>query len=200
MLIFAFLFGTGCSEVTELEETATRLDSSVIQLRPIGVVHSPYTQASGTAVQPRVATSAQGTVEVFDEYREGLAGLASFERIWLVCWFHRAAEPRLRLIPHWEDTERGLFATRAPSRPNPIGISPVRLIRVDGNVLTVAELDILDGTPLLDIKPYSPRFDCFTSSESGSVGTAGGRRRLDDERLESANPQTKKLVSPGPRE
>ena len=155
-----------------------------IQLKPIGVVHSPFKRAKGTPIQPRMAMGAEATVEVFEEFAEGLKDIDGFERIWLVYWLHRASEPRLRVRPYLDDTERGVFATRGPSRPNPIGISAVRLLRVDGNVLTVAEVDILDGTPLLDIKPYSPHFDCFDGAKSGWLDKSDRSRRLADDRFE----------------
>ncbi len=137
-------------------------------------------------MQPKLAEEAAGTVEVYPEYQDGLADLNGFERIWLIFWIHRAAQPRLKVIPYLDDTERGLFATRAPSRPNPIGISPVRLLSVEGNVLRVAGLDILDQTPLLDIKPYSPHFDCFPESRSGWLD-AVKRRSMADSRFERAD-------------
>ena len=158
-----------------------------IEIHPIGIVHSPFKQSSGTPVQPRLASGVQGTVEVLEEFQDGLADLDGFERIWLICWFHRAAKPRLRVVPYLGDTERGLFATRAPSRPNPIGISSVRLLRIDGNILTVADLDIIDGTPLLDIKPYSPHFDCFEGIRSGWLDRSRRTRQLADDRFENGS-------------
>jgi tRNA (adenine37-N6)-methyltransferase len=165
-------------------------DSEMIPVKPIGVVHSPFRRASGTPIQPERANRAEGTVEVFKEYQEGLEDLEGFDRIWLICWFHSVCTPRLRVVPYLDDTERGLFATRAPSRPNPIGISPVRLLRVDKNILTVSDLDILDGTPLLDIKPYSPRFDCFERSRSGWLDQTGDRDRVADDRFEFFPPES----------
>jgi len=156
----------------------------VLRLRPIGVIRTPFREAAGTPIQPRQAKGVKGTVEVFERFQEGLKDLQGFERIWLVYWFHRAAEARLRVIPYLDDQERGLFATRAPCRPNPIGISPVRLLGVEGNVLSVADVDILDGTPLLDIKPYVPHFDCFEVTRCGWVEKAARRRHVADSRFE----------------
>jgi tRNA-Thr(GGU) m(6)t(6)A37 methyltransferase TsaA len=158
--------------------------AKLLRLSPIGVIHTPFREAAGTPIQPRRAKGARGTVEVFEKYREGLKDLEGFERIWLVYWLDRAAEARLRVVPYLDDTERGLFATRAPCRPNPIGISPVRLLRVEGSLLTVSGVDILDGTPLLDIKPYVPEFDCYPASRSGWFAQAARRRRLADSRFE----------------
>ena len=136
-------------------------------LKPIGIIHSPFKESSGAPIQPRFADGAEGTVEVFDEYAAGLKDLDGFDRIYLLCWFHRAKQHRLHVTPYLDTVERGLFATRAPSRPNPIGLSNVRLLGIEGNILTVSELDIIDGTPLLDIKPYCPRFDCYEAVRSG---------------------------------
>lgn len=176
----------------ELPVDGRRMQSLRFQLKPIGVIHSPFKQAEGTPIQPSAAKGAEATVEVFEEYRQALKDLDGFERIWLVCWFHRAAKPRMRVVPYLDDTERGLFATRATSRPNPIGISAVRLLRVEGNILTVADVDILDGTPVLDIKPYSPHFDCFQPSKSGWLDQSDRHRRLADDRFEEPGAKSRK--------
>jgi tRNA-Thr(GGU) m(6)t(6)A37 methyltransferase TsaA len=155
-----------------------------IRLRPIGEVHTPFKEPKGTPIQPAMADGARGTVTVFEEFQDGLKDLEGFERIWLICWFHRAPEARLLVIPFLDDQQRGVFATRAPARPNPIGISSVRLLRVDRNVLTVADVDIVDGTPLLDIKPYAPALDCYKVKRSGWLDKAHKSRRVADERFE----------------
>lgn len=144
----------------------------VMVLRPIGVVHTGFTGALGTPIQPAFAKGERGEVDVYPEFEAGLKDLGGFERIWLIYWFHRAAEPRLRVTPYLDSAQRGLFATRAPSRPNPIGISVVRLLKVDGARLEVADVDVLDGTPLLDVKPYAPRFDSFPDSRAGWLDLA----------------------------
>jgi len=154
-----------------------------MQLTAIGVVHSLFTEPAGTPIQPPFAREAEGTVEVFPQYADGLGDLEGFERIWLVYWFDRAPAPRLRVVPFRDDVERGLFATRAPCRPNPIGLSCVRLLKVDGNLLTVAGVDILDGTPLLDIKPYAPQFDAFPRSRSGWLDMRRNDRAIADDRF-----------------
>jgi len=138
-----------------------------MKLTPIGIIHSPYTEPAGTPIQPTVAHGAEGTVEVFPEFAEGLQDLEGFERIWLIYWFDRAAPARLRVVPFLDPVERGIFATRAPCRPNPIGLSAVRLLKVEGNRLRIAEVDILEGTPLLDIKPYAPALDHFSIARAG---------------------------------
>jgi tRNA-Thr(GGU) m(6)t(6)A37 methyltransferase TsaA len=154
---------------------------------PIGTIHTPCKEAKGTPIQPAMAKGARGTVTVREEFQEGLKDLEGFDRIWLIYWFHRAPEARLRVTPFLDDQERGVFATRAPVRPNPIGISPVRLLSVEGNVLTVADVDMIDGTPLLDIKPYAPAFDCYQVKRSGWLDKAPKSRQLADERFEGTD-------------
>lgn len=136
-------------------------------LKPIGVIHTPFSQSAGAPIQPCMAAGTKGVVEIFAEYTEGLKDLHGFDRVWLVYWCDRASEPRLSVKPYMDDAERGVFATRAPSRPNPIGLSNVRLLEVGKARLRVAELDILDGTPLLDVKPYVPRFDSYPVDRCG---------------------------------
>jgi tRNA (adenine37-N6)-methyltransferase len=154
-----------------------------MNLTPIGVIHSPHQRAEGTPVQAALATGVQGTVEVFPEYAAGVRDLDGFERIWLVYWFDRAKPAELVVTPYLDTKPRGLFATRAPCRPNAIGLSAVRLLGIVGNILQVAGLDILDNTPLLDIKPYIPAFDAFEAKRIGwcesvksrSITAADGR-------------------------
>ena len=145
-----------------------------MNLAPIGVIHSPHQRADGTPIQAALATGVRGTVEVFPEYAVGLRDLDGFERIWLVYWFDRAKPAELVVTPYLDATPRGLFATRAPCRPNPIGLSAVRLLRILGSVLQVEGLDILDNTPLLGIKPYIPAFDAFEAKRIGWCGNAKG--------------------------
>ena len=132
---------------------------SAITLHSIGVIHSPHTVAEETPIQPSFAPGIPGTVEISPAYEAGLADLDGFSHIWLIYVFDRASEPQLTVKPFLEDVPRGVYATRAPWRPNPIGLSLVRLVRREGSTLHVEDVDILDGTPLLDIKPYVGRFD-----------------------------------------
>ncbi|HOA98625.1 tRNA (N6-threonylcarbamoyladenosine(37)-N6)-methyltransferase TrmO [Candidatus Sordicultor fermentans] len=127
--------------------------------QPIGIIHSPYLKPEGTPIQPRTAGGVSGTVEIFDQYVEGLQDLEGFSHIILIYHFHLARPGSLKVKPFLDQKLRGVFATRAPSRPNPIGLSVVKLLKVENNLLSIQELDILDGTPLLDIKPYLPDFD-----------------------------------------
>ena len=130
-----------------------------IGYKPIGIIHSPFKQPSGTPIQPAGARDVEGTVEVVPEYVEGLKDIEGFSHIFLIYHFHLSKGYFLAVKPYMDDKSRGVFATRAPSRPNPIGISIVRLVRVDENILYIRDVDIIDGTPLLDIKPYVPEFD-----------------------------------------
>jgi tRNA-Thr(GGU) m(6)t(6)A37 methyltransferase TsaA len=129
-----------------------------IRYKPIGIIHSPFKEPRGTPVQPAGARDIEGTVEIASEYVEGLEDIEGFSHIILIYHFHLSRGYLLKVKPYMDEKSRGVFATRAPSRPNPIGISTVRLVKVDGNVLYIKDVDIVDGTPLLDIKPYVPEF------------------------------------------
>jgi tRNA (adenine37-N6)-methyltransferase len=131
----------------------------MIEMRPIGIIHTPFTKPEGMPVQPAGAAGVKGTVEVFEEFQAGLKDLDGFSHVILLYFFHRSEGFDLDVIPFMDDRPRGLFATRAPKRPNPIGLSVVQLDRIEKGVLHVQNLDIQDGTPLLDIKPYVPEFD-----------------------------------------
>jgi tRNA (adenine37-N6)-methyltransferase len=137
------------------------------QFRAIGIIHSPFQEPAQTPIQPVFAGDVRGRVEVFSEYAEGLADLEGFSHVHLIYLFDRAGQMKLRVKPFLQDVEHGVFATRSPLRPNPIGMSIVRLIGRQGATLHVAELDILDGTPLLDIKPFAPRFDLRAETRAG---------------------------------
>ncbi|MCL6544147.1 MAG: tRNA (N6-threonylcarbamoyladenosine(37)-N6)-methyltransferase TrmO [Bryobacteraceae bacterium] len=155
-----------------------------MHIEPIGVIRTPFRQAAGTPLQPSMAQGAEGTVEVFAEYAAGLKDLEEFERIWLIYWFHRAAPAELVVQPYMDSELRGVFATRAPSRPNPIGMSAVKLLSVEGALLRVAEIDILDGTPLVDIKPYAPLFDHYPVRRCGWLDRRSRRDALADDRFQ----------------
>ena len=135
-------------------------------VRPIGFVRSPY----GEKVEaPRQGTAggAAGTVELLPGYEDALSDLEGFDRIWLVFWFDRSVGWKPKVLPPRSDAKRGVFATRSPHRPNPIGLTAVRLERVSGLVLHVRDLDLVDGTPVLDIKPYIPYADAFPEAGAG---------------------------------
>ena len=138
-----------------------------ITYKPIGVIHSPFKEPKGTPIQPASAKGADGTVEIFPAYVEGLKDVDGFSHIILIYHFHLSKPSSLTARPFMDNERHGIFAIRGPSRPNPIGVSIVRLIRVEGNILYIQDLDILDGTPLLDIKPYVPEFDRTDVSRIG---------------------------------
>lgn len=138
-----------------------------IVLHPIGVIHSPFKEPQGTPVQPGAARDVAGVVEIFPEFSPGLKDLDGFSRIILLYYFHLARTFSLRVKPFLDEEERGLFATRAPARPCAIGLSVVRLDKVEENRLLIRDVDVVDGTPLLDIKPYVPQFDSFPNEKIG---------------------------------
>lgn len=130
-----------------------------IEYRPIGIIHTPYQHIEDMPIQPGGAEGVRGTVEIFSDYREGLNDLEGFSHIILIYHFHRSPGALLRVTPFLDSEPRGVFATRAPRRPNPIGLSVVRLVRLSESRMKIENVDILDGTPLLDIKPAVPQFD-----------------------------------------
>ncbi len=138
-----------------------------ITYKQIGIIHSPFKEPKGIPIQSSAARGIGGTIEVFPEYAEGLEDLDGFSHILLLYHFHMVRESLLKVRPFMDEQEHGVFSTRAPSRPNPIGISIVRLVGIDGNLLRVRDVDIVDGTPLLDIKPYVPEFDVRAVERKG---------------------------------
>jgi len=130
-----------------------------ITYRPIGIIHSPFKETKGTPIQPSAAKDIEGIVEIFPEYQRGLKDINGFSHIVLICHFHLSKDYLLEVKPYMDDNLHGLFATRAPARPNPIGLSVVRLIKVENNMLYIKDIDIVDGTPLLDLKPFVQEFN-----------------------------------------
>ena len=155
-----------------------------LAVKVIGIIHSPFRQAKGTPIQSALAQGVEGSVEVFPEFVLGLQDLKGFERIWLLYWFDRATPAQLAVKPFLDQQEHGVFATRSPCRPNPIGLSCVRLLGIDGGRLRIMDVDVLEGTPLVDIKPYAPQFDCFEASRVGWLQNKGGQAVLADSRFE----------------
>ena len=155
-----------------------------IEYEPIGVVHSPHTTPEGMPIQPSRARGVRGTVEVDPRYAEALSDLDGFSHVILLCHLHRSKPYRLKVVPFLDTVERGLFATRAPSRPNPIGLSVVRLVEVRGCRLSVEGVDLLDGTPVLDIKPFVPDFDDGTEVRLGWLEEARRRAAVSDHRFD----------------
>ena len=133
----------------------------------IGTIHSPYKSIDGMPIQPKGAEKVVGHVLLDKQYAAGLRDLEGFSHIYLLYQFHRVTRTELLVTPFMDTEERGVFATRSPLRPNHIGISIVRLQRVEGNKIFIEGVDVLDGTPLLDIKPYIEKFDAVKKSCSG---------------------------------
>ena len=153
-----------------------------ISYQPIGTIHSPFEGIEKVPIQPAAASGIRGTVEVFAEFAAGLQDVHGFSHIILLYHFHRVTQARLTVIPFLDDQPRGVFATRAPSRPNPIGLSIVRLLGIEGSVLHVENVDIVDGTPLLDIKPYVPAFDHNETEQTGWLETTGKKGQGEEVR------------------
>jgi tRNA-Thr(GGU) m(6)t(6)A37 methyltransferase TsaA len=144
---------------------------------PIGIIHTPFKTLDGMPIQPASEVSAPGTIEVYPEFKSGLKDLEGFSHIILLYHLHRMTDFKLAVIPFLDPEPRGIFATRSPARPNPIGLSVLKLISIDGNLLYVENLDIIDETPLLDIKPYVPEFDHPPETRIGWLEHARGKVR-----------------------
>jgi len=140
---------------------------TAVSFRPIGVLRSEHRVAAQTPIQPVYARGCLGRAEVFPEFAEGLTDLEGFSHVYIIYHFHQAQPAKMKVKPFMQDVEHGVFATRAPARPNPIGISIVELVRREDNVLYLDGLDVLNGTPLLDIKPYTARFDRIETTRNG---------------------------------
>ena len=138
-----------------------------IKYKPIGIIHSSFKEPKGTPIQPTAAKGIDGTVEVFPEYVEGLKDLGGFSHIILIYHFHLSKRASLKVRPYMDSEVHGVFAMRGPGRPNPVGISVVRLVRIEENILHIQDVDVVDGTPLLDIKPYVPEFDIREVEKTG---------------------------------
>ena len=130
-----------------------------ITYKPIGKIRSPFNKPEGTPIQPTAEESANGKIELLPDYKEGLKDLEGFSHLILLFHCHKAGEPSLTVKPFMEDKPHGIFSIRAPSRPNSIGLSIVQLEKIEDNIVYIKNVDILDETPLLDIKPYVPEFD-----------------------------------------
>ena len=149
----------------------------------IGTIRSPFRSPAGTPIQPVYGQGVEGTVEIHEGYEGALADIEGFDRLWLIYWMDRVAPFSPLVVPYRDRVERGLFATRSPARPNPLGLSAVRLLERRGRTLRIADLDILDGTLLLDIKPYVPAFDAHPGSRAGWFDEASSGRVVADQRF-----------------
>ena len=140
-----------------------------IEYKPIGIVRTPFKELKGIPNQPSKSKGVNGVVEIYPEFQEGLSDLDGFSHIILLCHFHKISEYKLTVVPSGETVVRGLFSTRSPRRPNPIGFSVVQLNGIQENHLMVSDLDILDSTPVLDIKPYFREFDPNKEIKTGWI-------------------------------
>ncbi|MFA5331204.1 MAG: tRNA (N6-threonylcarbamoyladenosine(37)-N6)-methyltransferase TrmO [Methanoregula sp.] len=146
---------------------ATKPDQQSFTFQPIGIIHSPFSDIAGMPIQPSGARGIKGTIEIRPELTEGLRDLGDFSRIIMIYAFHRCSDYSLLVKPFLDPTPHGVFATRAPKRPNAIGLSIVRLTGIKGNIIDIEDVDVLDGTPVLDIKPYVPAFDSYSDAKAG---------------------------------
>mgnify|MGYP006294056691 CR=1 FL=1 len=154
----------------------------MIRYEPIGTIYSPFTTPGGMPIQPAGAKDVQGRVELRPAYEEGLHDLEGFSHIFLVYHFHKVGGFDLTVTPFLDNNPHGVFSTRAPRRPNPVGLSVVRLLSRRENILYIEGVDVLDGTPLLDVKPYAPEFDAPESVRTGWMEKAG--RKVEEQRAD----------------
>ena len=153
----------------------------MFEFKAIGMIRTPFDDPEGMPIQPAGAEGVRGTIEIFPDFTEGLKDLDGFSHLILLYVFHRSKDFCLKVTPFMDTVERGVFSTRAPQRPNPIGLSVVRLVEIDGERICVENIDVLDGTPLLDIKPYVPDFDQPAGAiQTGWLGES--KRRADQMR------------------
>ena len=156
-----------------------------IKIKPIGIIHTPYKEPKGIPIQGKFEKGITGRLELFPEYQDGLKDVEGFSHIILIYYFDRSKKEELVGKPFLEDETHGIFAIRSPHRPNHIGLSIVKIERVEKNVITFSEVDILDGTPLLDVKPYVSHFDSRDNVKNGWLdkhfknGTIPKRTRLE---------------------
>lgn len=148
-----------------------------IVYKPIGIIHSPFDKLEDMPIQPSSESSGPGVVEVYPEFAPGLKDLEGFSHVYLLFHMHKTGEVKLKVTPFLDEQSRGLFATRAPSRPNPIGLSLVKIVRIEKNLIHVDRVDVLDGTPLIDLKPYVPAFEEVEDARIGWLENARGRIR-----------------------
>ena len=144
---------------------------NTITYTPIGIVHSQFKEPKNVPIQASVSKQSEGIIEIYPQYVEGLRDLEGFSHIMLLYHFHRVTATHLTVKPFLDDQTHGIFATRAPARPNKIGLSVLKLNAIKGNMLQVEELDLLDGTPVLDLKPFVPEFDSRQDTKMGWFGS-----------------------------
>ena len=153
-----------------------------IFIKPIGIIHTPHTDVKDMPIQPIAAEGVKGYIELLPEFVAGLKDVEGFSHLTLFYHFHKISGYELVVTPFMDTEKRGIFATKAPKRPNAIGLSTVKLIAVDGNILHIEQVDMLDGTPLIDIKPFYPRYD---NRENVEIGWLEKNKNLPIEKLRS---------------
>jgi tRNA-Thr(GGU) m(6)t(6)A37 methyltransferase TsaA len=161
-----------------------------VQFISIGTIHSPFKDLEGMPIQPIGARDIKGEIHLDNQYKEGLKDLEGFSHIILIYHLHLSKGHDLEVKPFLDTEKRGIFATRSPKRPNHIGLSVVRLEKIEGTKIYISDVDIVDGTPLLDIKPYIPNFDkhdddevaigWFEDKHHEAVDKKSDRRFIDD--------------------
>jgi len=152
------------------------MNNKGIQLQKIGTLYSPHKSLNNIPIQPKWAKGVKGRIVIKPQFVKGLRDLDGFSHIYLLCYLHKVRPYQLIVRPPIDNKPHGVFASRAPSRPNPISLSIVKLISIEDNVLFIENVDILDGTPVLDIKPYSPTFDVNEKMRFGWL------EKIDDDR------------------
>jgi tRNA (adenine37-N6)-methyltransferase len=162
-------------------ERAPEEPPAEIVLRPIGYVRTPFTERASAPRQPYAAEGARGTIELLPgaHFEDAVDDLETWDHIWVIFWFHLNATWRPKVLPPRSEKKRGVFATRSPHRPNPLGLSVLELEGVDGLTLRVRNVDLLDGTPVLDIKPYVPFADSIPSAKTGWLDPRDPGPRFD---------------------
>jgi tRNA (adenine37-N6)-methyltransferase len=153
-----------------------------ITINPIGIIHSPHTDIKNMPIQPIAADGIKGYIELLPEFVPGLKDLEGFSHITLIYHFHKIKGYDLEVVPFMDTEKRGIFSCKAPKRPNAIGISTVKLIGIDKNTIYIEQVDMLDGTPLIDIKPFYPRYD---NRENVKIGWLEKNKDLPLEQLRS---------------
>jgi tRNA (adenine37-N6)-methyltransferase len=156
------------------------MENSIIH--PIGTIHTPHIDVKNMPIQPIAAEGIKGYIELLPEFVEGLKDSEGFSHITLLYRFHKIEGYELLVTPFMDTEKHGVFATKAPKRPNAIGLSTVKLLAIEGNILHIEQVDMLDGTPLIDIKPFYPRYD---NRENVTIGWLEKNRNLPIEQLRS---------------
>ncbi len=162
------------------------MQSKQISINPIGIIHTPFNDIKGMPIQPLAAEGVKGHIELFPKYIEGLTDLAGFSHITLLYQLHKINGYDLIVKPFMDNKEHGIFATKSPKRPNAIGLSTVKLLGIENNVIHIEMVDMLNGTPLIDIKPFFSKFDNRTNTKSGWLDNQGNipnRELRSDERF-----------------